>query len=191
MADKNKRVCPVERAGGLDNIVRRLLQNPRKILEDYVKDGMTVLDLGCGPGFFSVEMARLVGESGRVIATDLQEGMLQKLKKKIQGTEIEETIKLHKCEEDKIGISDNVDFVLAFYMVHEVPDQKKFFREIKSILKPNGKALIVEPKLFHVSNGVFEETIMKAKEIGLEPVEKPRIFLSRAVILEKGYHKMK
>jgi ubiquinone/menaquinone biosynthesis C-methylase UbiE len=184
MVDKNKRVCPVERAGGLDNKVRGLLQNPRKIFGNYVKEGMTALDLGCGPGFFSVEMARMVGESGRVVSTDLQEGMLQKLKNKIQGTEIEKRIKLHKCEEDKIGVSENVDFVLAFYMVHEVPDQKKFFEEIKSILRPNGKALIVEPKLFHVSKGAFKETITKAKEIGLEPVERPRIFLSRAMILE-------
>ena len=186
MVDKNKRVCPVELAGGLDNRVRRLLQNPQKILRNCVKEGMTALDLGCGPGFFSVEMARMVGEFGRVIASDLQEGMLQKLKNKIQGTEIEKRIKLHKCEEDKIDVSENVDFVLAFYMVHEVPDQKKFFEEIKSILKANGKSLIVEPKLFHVSKGAFIETIMKAKGIGLEPVEKPRIFLSRAVILKKG-----
>ncbi|MGB3460067.1 MAG: class I SAM-dependent methyltransferase [Halobacteriota archaeon] len=186
MVDKNKRVCPIKRAGGLDNRVRRLLQNPQKILGNYVKEGMTALDLGCGPGFFSVEMAIMVGESGLVIATDLQEGMLQKLKNKIRGTEIEKRIKLHKCEEDKIGVTENVDFVLAFYMVHEVPDQKKFFEEIKSILKAKGKALIVEPKLFHVSKGAFKEAIKKAKEIGLEPVEKPRIFLSRAVILEKG-----
>jgi ubiquinone/menaquinone biosynthesis C-methylase UbiE len=185
MVDKNKHVCPVERAGGLDNKVRRLLQNPQRILGNYVKEGMTALDLGCGPGFFSVEMAKMVGESGMVIAVDLQEGMLQKLKDKIQGTEIEKRIKLYKCEEDTIGVSENVDFVLAFYMVHEVPDQKKFFEEIKSILKPDGKALIVEPKLFHVSKRAFKESMMKAREIGLEPVEKPRLFLSRAVILEK------
>ena len=82
MVDRNKRVCPVERAGGLDNRVRTLLQNPQKILGNYVKEGMTALDLGCGPGFFSIGMARIVGESGLVIATDLQEGMLQKLKMK-------------------------------------------------------------------------------------------------------------
>ncbi len=182
--DKN-RVCPVEKADGLDSRVRRLLQNPKKILRNYVKEGMTALDLGCGPGFFSVEMAKMVGKSGLVIAADLQEGMLEKLKNKIHGTEIENRIKLHKCEEDKIGVSENVDFILAFYLVHEVPDQKKFFEEIKSILKPNGKALIVEPKLFHVSKRAFKETLMKAKEIGLKTVEKPGIFLSRAVILEK------
>jgi hypothetical protein len=59
------RVCPVERAGSLDNRFRRLLQNPRKILGPYIEEGMTVLDLGCGPGFFSIEIAQMVGKSGR------------------------------------------------------------------------------------------------------------------------------
>ncbi len=186
MGDKNKRICPVRHSGCLDNKIRKLFQNPQKILGNYVKDGMTVLDLGCGPGFFSVEMAKMVGGSGRVIAADLQEGMLQKLKVKIQGTEIEKRIKLHKCEEDKIGVSEKVDFILAFYIVHEVPNQNAFLEEIKSILKPNGKVLIVEPKLFHVSKEMFEKTIMKAKETGFEPIEKPRVFLSRAVIFRKS-----
>ena len=64
---------------------------------------MTVLDLGCGPGFFSVALAQIVSDTGKVIAVDLQEGMLQKLKDKIKGTELENRITLHKCEEDKIG----------------------------------------------------------------------------------------
>jgi ubiquinone/menaquinone biosynthesis C-methylase UbiE len=186
MADKNKRVYPVEKADEFDNRIRRLFQNPQKILRNYIKEGMVVLDLGCGPGFFSIEMAKMVGESGTVIAADLQEGMLEKLKNKIRGTEIEKRIKLHRCKENKIGILENVDFVLAFYMVHEVPNQKKFFEEIKSILKHNGKIFIIEPKLFHVSKAMFKETIMKAKGIGLVPVEKPRIFLSRSVVLKRG-----
>ena len=185
MVNKSKRICPVEIASGFDSKIRRLLQNPQKIVGDYVKEGMTVLDVGCGPGFFSVEMAKMVGESGKVIAADLQEGMLQKLKNKIKGTEIEKRIKLHKCEEDEVGVSETVDFVLAFYMAHEVPDQKKFFEELKSILKPNGKIFIVEPTLVHVSKGAFKETIRIAEEVGLEPVKRPRLPFSRAVILEK------
>ncbi len=97
-------------------------------MRPYIEEGMTVLDIGCGPGFFSTDMAQMVGRSGRVIASDLQEGMLQKLRDKIQGTELEERITLHQCEEDKVGVSLNVDFVLAFYMVHEVPNRKKFFK---------------------------------------------------------------
>lgn len=180
------RVCPVERAGSLDNRFRRWLQNPWKILNPYIREGMTVLDLGCGPGFFSIDIAQMVGKSGRVIASDLQEGMLQKLRHKIQGTELEERITLHKCQKNRIGVSENVDFFLAFYVVHEVPDQEEFFNEIGSILKPDGQVLIVEPP-FHVSKKAFEETIRTARGAGFTPADRPKVLLSKTVILKKGY----
>ena len=185
MSDRNNRICPVERAGSLDNKIRRWLQNPQKILSQYVEEGMTVLDVGCGPGFFSLDMAQMVGNSGRVIASDLQEGMLQKVRDKIKGTELEGRIKLHNCEEDKIGISENVDFVLIFYMFHEVPNQEEFLNEIGSILKPNGQVLIVEPP-FHVSKSAFEEIIRKARNAGFTLVERPKVFLSKTAVLKKG-----
>ena len=130
-SDRN-RVCPVELAHSLDNRIRRWLQDPSKILAPYVKEGMTVLDIGCGPGFFSVEMAKLVGKRGKVISADLQEGMLQKLGNKVKGTALEERIKLVKCEKDSINVSEKVDFVLAFYMVHEVPDKNSLFKQLKN-----------------------------------------------------------
>lgn len=185
MSGRNRRVCPVERAGSLDNRIRRWLQDPQKILRPYIKKGMTVLDIGCGPGFFSIDMLQLVGESGRVIASDLQEGMLQKLRNKIQGTELEERLTLHRCEENKIGVSERVDFVLVFYMLHEVPNPEEFLNEIGSLLKPNGQVLIVEPP-FHVSKSAFEEIIRKARNIGLTLIERPKVFLSKAAVLKKG-----
>jgi len=173
-------------AGSLDNRIRRWIQNPRKILGPYIKEGMTVLDLGCGPGFFSIDMAQMVGKSGQVIASDLQEGMLLKLREKIQGTELKERITLHKCEERKIGLSERVDFVLAFYMVHEIPDQNEFFNELGLMLKTEGQVLIVEPP-FHVSRAAFEEMIRKSREAGFTTVERPKVFLSKTVILKKGH----
>ncbi len=183
MSTENTHICPVERAGGLESRVRKWFQNPRKILGPYVKEGMTVLDVGCGPGFFSKAMADMVGESGQVIAADLQEGMLQRMRDKIEGKPFEKRVTLHKCEEDRIGISEEVDFALAFYMVHEVPNRKDFLGEVRSILKPNGRFLMVEPRFLHVSKRQFEDTIGDAGEIGFEVVERPKIFLSRAVVL--------
>ena len=127
MSERNRRVCPVEIAGGLDTRLRRWIQNPQKILGPYIREGMIVLDIGCGPGFFSIDMAQMVGKSGRVIAADLQEGMLQKLRDKIQGTELEERVT----------------------MVHEVPNVEGFFSEVETILNPGGQVFMVEPP-FHV-----------------------------------------
>ena len=185
MTNEKNRVCPVTLAGGLDNTIRKWLQNPRKILGPYIKEGMIVLDVGCGPGFFSIELAQMVGNSGRVVAADLQEGMLQKLRDRIQGTELEERIILHKCEKNKSGLSENVDFVLAFYMVHEVPDQQSFLNEIKSILKPNGHVLIVEPP-FHTSKREFAETVRRGRDAGLKVIDRPKIFPNKVVILQNG-----
>jgi ubiquinone/menaquinone biosynthesis C-methylase UbiE len=178
-------VCPVERAGGFDNRIRRWLQNPYKILKPYIEEGMTVLDMGCGPGFFSIEMAQMVGERGRVIACDLQEGMLAKLRAKIEGTELADRIRVHKCEEDKIGVSEEIDFVLLFYMAHEVENKEALFDEIGAMLKPNGQVLIVEPPL-HVSKAAFEETIRKARDAGFALVGMPKVLLSKTAVLNKS-----
>jgi ubiquinone/menaquinone biosynthesis C-methylase UbiE len=184
MPARRNRVCPVKLAGSLDTTLRSWLQNPQKILQPFINEGMTVVDFGCGPGFFSVAIARLVGRSGRVIATDLQEGMLAKVREKIQGTEFEERIILHQCTEDTIGITDQVDFVLAFYMVHEIPEKESFFNKINQILKPYGKMLIVEPP-FHVSRSEFIKTLEIARKAGFSPAEGPRVFLSKTAILQK------
>lgn len=185
MFGRNKIVCPVAFAGTLDNRIRRWVQDPRQILAPYIREGMTVLDLGCGPGYFTMAIARMVGASGRVIASDLQAGMLRKVRDKVRGTELEGRVTLHQCREDRIGVAEKVDFVLAFYMVHEVPDQEQFFREIGSLLKPGGQVLIVEPPL-HVSKKDFAETVSTARLAGFTPSGWPKVFLSKAVVLHKG-----
>jgi ubiquinone/menaquinone biosynthesis C-methylase UbiE len=185
MVERKNRVCPVGISGTLDNRFRRWLQNPRKILSPYIEEGMTVLDFGCGPGFFSIDLAQMVGKTGRVIACDLQEGMLLKLGKKVSGTELERRITLHKCQSLSIGVSEQIDFVLAFYMVHEIPNPEEIFREIAAMLKPDGQVLVVEPP-FHVSKAAFDETIRAARRAGLTPIDHPKLLFSRAVVLKRG-----
>jgi adenosylmethionine-8-amino-7-oxononanoate aminotransferase len=70
-------------------------------------------------------------------------------------------------------------------MVHEVPNKEEFFKEIGTILNPNGQVLIVEPP-FHVSKSAFEETVRKAKDLGFTDVEGPKVLFSKTVILKKG-----
>ena len=141
--ETNSKTCPVEIAGGLDNSIRRFLQNPQKLLKPFIREGMTVLDLGCGPGFFTIEIAKLLGHLGKVIAADLQKGMLDKVIHKIKGTPFERLIEIHQCKSYKIGVDEKVDFILAFYMIHEVQDKVNLFKELKSILKPGGQLYII------------------------------------------------
>ncbi len=185
MRSEHDRVCPVERAGALDAGFRRWLQNPRRILAPCVREGMVALDVGCGPGFFTLPMAEMVGTTGRVFAVDLQEGMLEKLRDKIIGTPLEDRIVLRKCTEDSLGVTEPVDFVLLFYMVHEVPDKDGFFRQIAGVLKPTGSVLVVEPPV-HVSKSAFETTLRIAEAAGLRRSQGPRVTLSKTAILQKG-----
>jgi len=181
--DKKNRICPVEKAGVLDFAFRRLLQNPGKILRPYVNEGMTALDLGCGPGFFTQEMARLVGSSGKVIAADLQQGMLDIVKAKLRNTAWADRIEFHQCLPDGIGLAKKCDFVLVFYMLHEVPDQARFLAEIHSMLKPGGRVLLAEPK-WHVTPKEFLYAVAVMEQAGFMVLERPDIRFSRTVVLK-------
>ena len=180
-----ERLCPVKHAGTLDNKIRKMLQDPKKILGPFIKKGMSVLDLGCGPGFFTVAMAEMVGRSGKVIAADVQEEMLDKLHDKIKGTDLKNRIQLHKCSKDSIGFTEFVDLVLAFYVIHEVSNVQSLFIDVHNLLKYRGYFLIIEPKYVHVSKKDFEQTVESAIELGFEHVGNLRILLSRGVVLRK------
>ncbi|MCX6550582.1 MAG: methyltransferase domain-containing protein [Acidobacteria bacterium] len=181
--NKRNRVCPVGLASPLEASIRRWLQDPRKILSPFVKEGMTVLDIGCGPGFFSIDLAGMVGRTGKVISADLQDGMLRKLSTRIRGTELEARIHLVKCERDTINVSQTIDFGLAFWMVHEVPDKLGFFQQIKAIMNDQARILMVEPTLFHVSRKEFEATTSLAEDAGFVVSQGPRLLLSWSAVL--------
>jgi ubiquinone/menaquinone biosynthesis C-methylase UbiE len=128
-------------------------------------------------------MAKLVGTGGKVISADLQEGMLQELSRKIKGTELEHRIKPIRCDQDRINISERVDLILAFYMVHEVPDKSSFFKQLKDVLNERGQILLVEPKLFHVSRKAFELTIKVAEDNGFRAYQGPKLLFSWSAVL--------
>jgi ubiquinone/menaquinone biosynthesis C-methylase UbiE len=184
MADSSQ-VCSWRRAPALDNPIRRLIHNPRRILVGLVEKGQTVLDIGCGPGTFSIAMAEMVGGTGKVISVDVQEEMLEILRKKAARKGLESRIITYRSDPDRIGITAEVDFALAFYMVHEAPDAQALLSEIASMLKPQGKLLIVEPN-FHVSAFAFKNTLEAAKRAGFEPIGEPKILFSRSILLRRG-----
>lgn len=174
-------VCPAEKSGMLNGKIRKVVQNPKRILKKYVKPGMKVLDFGCGPGMFSIAMVEL---GAQVIAADLQQEMLNILKNNVSKTKFEKNIKLIKCEENQINVNEKIDFLLAFYVLHEVKNKKNFFKQAKDILKKNSKLYIAEPT-FHVSRNEFEEELELAEKQGFKTIQRPKYWLSRTAVLEK------
>lgn len=180
---KEDHVCPPSVIKWLNSPLRKLIQNPRKIMGEYVKPGDTVVDIGCGGGFFTVELAEMVGENGTVFAVDLQEEMLQITRKLVTRKGLMNRVNLHKCDKDEIGLTDvEEDFVLAFYMVHETPDPKKFLSDIACLLKPNGLFLVIEPK-HHVNNQQFRSMLGDAESARFKTVKEIRLSMSRGVLL--------
>jgi ubiquinone/menaquinone biosynthesis C-methylase UbiE len=163
-------VCPWWGGFFLDNPLRRLIHNPEKIVGPYVKPGMIVMDVGCGMGLFSIAAAKMVGDQGRVIAVDLQQKMLDVLRRRAEKAGVADRIEAHKCEQNRLGVDAQADFALAFMMVHEVPDQRRLLGEIHASLKPGGKLLVAEPKI-HVPGRAVQQTVTTAEELGLRVVE--------------------
>ncbi|NOX56691.1 MAG: class I SAM-dependent methyltransferase [Planctomycetes bacterium] len=177
-------VCPWWGGYFIDNPLRRLIHPPRRILAPYVHSGMTVLDFGCGMGVFSIPMASLVGPTGRVIAVDLQQEMLRVLAKRARRAGVADRIRLYQCEADSLEVTDPVDFVLAFYSVHEVPNVRRLWADLFACLRPSGSLLWVEP-IGHVPKRMFAEMLKSAEESGFRLRDRPRIRLSHSALLVK------
>jgi ubiquinone/menaquinone biosynthesis C-methylase UbiE len=181
-------VFSAERAGHLDTRLRRFLYRPDRLAEKYVKPGDRVLDFGCGPGFFTREFAKRVGENGQVYSVDLQEEMLGILRGKLEPEGLLPQITTHRCEPDSIGLPPDLnrtfDAAFTIFVVHEVPDPAKLFREIALLLKPGGTLFYTEPP-FIVSGKEFRENLALAGEAGFLQVERSLFFVNRAVALRK------
>jgi len=180
-------ICPWWIGYLLATPVRRLWQKPETILEPYVKPGMTVLDVGPGMGYFTLPMARMVGEGGRVVCVDVQERMLNSLKGRVHRAGLDKRIVARVASSETLGLADyagQIDFALAFAVVHEVPNQENLFREIHQAMKPGANLLICEPT-GHVTPDAFKQTVSIAKLIGFDEISSPEIKRSISVLLKK------
>jgi SAM-dependent methyltransferase len=179
-------VCSADHAGWLTTPVRRLITDPRRILKGLVGPGDAVADLGCGPGYFTLPLAEEVGAGGQVIAVDLQVAMLDKVRERAARNGLLERIRVQECGPGSLGLSEAppLDFVLAFWMVHEVPDAAHLMAEVCAALRPGGRFLLVEPR-GHVGGAAWNGTIEAAEAAGMALVERRRVAISRAALFER------
>ena len=169
------RVCPWWIGSLMASPIRKLFDSPYKLLEPYVSEGMTVLEPGPGMGFFTLELARLVGASGRVIAVDVQSRMLDGLRRRALKAGIADRLETRLASADSLGVADlqgAVDFTAAIAVVHEMPSAERFFTEVARASKVGGRLLFLEPK-GHVSEARFEAEFKAASDAGFQFVESP------------------
>lgn len=180
-------VCPWWIGYVLVSPLRRAFHNPAQILAPHVRPGMTVLEPGPGMGFFTLDLARLVGPSGRVVAVDVQPRMLDGLRRRAAKAGLAERVTTRLAQSGGLGVGDltgQVDFVLAFAVVHELPSARAFFAEAAASLRPGGALLLAEPA-GHVSAVAFDDELRVAAAAGLTPQERPEIRGSRTALLVK------
>jgi len=164
----------------LESKDRKTWQNPEEIMEILeLKPSYIVADLGCGSGYFTVPISRKVK---KVYAIDIQKEMLDFVEKKIQRQKLI-NIKLLLSEKSEIPLKNaSVDLLITVNTLHEFPDKKKTIKEIRRVLKPEGRSVIIDfkkeetavgpPITIRVSQNqakqLFEErgfTIVKAHEL--------------------------
>jgi len=181
------RVCPFWVGYLLLNPLRKLLENPTKILAPFVREGMIVMEPGCAMGYFTLPLARMVGARGKVIAVEVQAKMLAALENRARKANLLDRIELRQTGSVGLGVEDffgQVDLAVAIHMVHEVPEQAFFFEEVWKTLKPGGKLLIIEPK-GHVSEAQFEQTLKAAENEGFRQDPLPAKVGGRSGLLVK------
>lgn len=185
---KPHRVCPWWLGYLLASPVRRIFQQPAKVLAGHVGEGMTVLEPGPGMGFFTLELARMVGGSGRVIAVDVQPRMIEGLRRRAAKAGVLDRVDARLAGPDSLGLADMagvVDFTLAFAVVHELPDGARFFREVAQASKRGARLLVVEPAE-HVTFAHFEAEVQAARDAGFRLVEPVSVRRGRTALLEKA-----
>jgi SAM-dependent methyltransferase len=147
-----------------------------------------VIEPGPGMGFFTLELARLVGPRGRVVALDIQPKMLSALKRRARRAGLLDRIEARLIKPESMGLADlkgRADLVFAFAVVHELPRAEDFFREAHEALKAGGKLLISEPYP-RVSEEDFAGTVRLAEAAGFKEKARPAIRRNLSVLMARG-----
>lgn len=155
-----------------------------------LRDGSRVADVGAGPGFFAVPMARAVGETGRVFAVDIDKKVLERLRQRIREATLNNIEVIHGDPRDPKLPADSLDAALISDAYHEMTEHEAMLIGVRRALKPGGRLVIMErmprttrdkPRKDQVDKHVIAPDFVQAElsEVGFEIVDRRDDFISR------------
>jgi ubiquinone/menaquinone biosynthesis C-methylase UbiE len=164
--------CPMWVHYLLASPIRRLMDSPEKLLGPFVRSGMKVLEPGCGFGFFTIPLARMVGPEGTVVCVDVEPEAIARLTRRAEKARLGERIVARACSPTDLGVSSHagqIDLVVVAYALHELEDIPGFLAQAASALKPAGRMLVLEPK-GHVAPEQFARELEECRGAGFRDV---------------------
>ncbi|HUQ86308.1 MAG TPA: methyltransferase domain-containing protein [Vicinamibacterales bacterium] len=138
-------VMGVGGAGWLERPEREDEEAPSKALDALeLKPGMVVADIGAGSGYYSTRIARRVGSTGRVYATDIQPGMIEILEKRIKSEGLTNITTVLGGMDDPRLPPASIDLAMMVDVYHELQQPQLFLQRLKGAFKPNGRLVLLE-----------------------------------------------
>jgi ubiquinone/menaquinone biosynthesis C-methylase UbiE len=131
----------------LDEKTRRTWYNPEAILEAIgLQKGMTFVDIGCGPGFFSLLAAKTVGKTGKVYSVDMDADAIGKLNQKAAEQGLKNITAKAAPAEETVFCEGCADFVFFSMVLHDFKDPVKVLQNARQMLKPDGHLIDLDWK---------------------------------------------
>ncbi|MCK5007624.1 MAG: class I SAM-dependent methyltransferase [Spirochaetales bacterium] len=158
----------------LDSNIRRAMQPPAALIRrSGIQPGMRVLEIGCGSGAYTLEIARAVGATGKVVALDIQPGMLEQLKNKLtrsENTDIRNVEPLLASAYQLPFQNGSFDAAFMITVLQEIPDKWRALAEVRRTLRPGGIVAVTE-WLFDPDYPLKQTTLRLLKEAGFENID--------------------
>jgi SAM-dependent methyltransferase len=159
----------VEGAAWLDRPERESEENPDLAIRLLrVSKGSTVADIGAGSGYFSVRLARAVGDKGTVYASDLQAGMLELLKKAAANARVKNVVPVLAAPDDPKLPAGSIDLALMVDVYHELSQPQTVLQHIREALKPDGRLVLIEYRAEDPAVPIRPEHKMTKEQVRLE-----------------------
>lgn len=162
-------VMGVGGAGWLERPEREAEEAPSKALAALeLKPGMVVADIGAGSGYYTSRMAKLVGPTGRVFATDIQPGMLEILNRRIQSEGLANVTTVLGAMDDPKLAPASIDLAIMVDVYHELQDPQAFLQRLRPVFKTGGRFVLLEYRKEDPKVPILEVHKMSVAEVKME-----------------------